>query len=146
MPPSKRTSILARSKRVENRVARYIWGPEALRDWKDTQDVSGLDAHLNLWVGEVKSYKWPAGPVRLWTILHDALLQAEGNLSGVEHPDKASGAPMGFAVLVPKGCETKDALVMFRREADPIVTTLQWFRDSLLGLAPTKEDEDRCGG
>ena len=50
----KRTSTLQHSKRVETQVARYLFGPEAARDWTERHDISGEDNEGRLWRGEVK--------------------------------------------------------------------------------------------
>lgn len=110
---AKRTSILQRSKRAETRVAKYLWGPEARRDWKDDHDLSGLDADGNLWIGEVKSIRWPGGPAAVWTLLVAALEQAE------KHSDRA------FAVYIPPHCEPENALAMVRNAGAPGIVTLE---------------------
>ena len=117
-----RASVLQRSKKVETRVAKYLWGEDAARDWKDDYDVSGDDADGRRWIGEVKSYAWPSGSARLLSILGAALEQAE------KHSDRA------FSILVPTNCEVANALVMLRREGIPVVMGAQAFRGSVLGL------------
>lgn len=123
-----RASILRRSKRAENRVAKAIFGAEARRDWKDDHDLSGYDAEGDLWIGEVKSLTWPAGPGRLWAILLAALEQAE------RHGNRA------FAVLAPPKCEPENALVMVRRCGAPVVMPLRQFRDGIIGANGGGED------
>ena len=117
-----KASILQRSKKVETRVARFLFGEAAARDWKELSDISGDDADGRRWIGEVKSYAWPAGPARLLSILGAALEQAE------RHSDRA------FAVLVPTNCQVENALVMLRREGIPVVMVAGAFRGSVLGL------------
>lgn len=117
-----RSSTLARSKRVENRVVRYLAGPEAIRDWKDEHDISVEDCNCRWWIGEVKSMAWPSGPARLWSMLLAALRQAQ------KHSDRA------FAVLVPCNAEVGNALVMYEQTGQPVITTLERFRCHVLGL------------
>jgi len=117
-----RASILRQSKQAENRVARYIWGPQATRDWKDDHDLSGPDAEGMRWVGEVKSHAWPSGPGAVWGLLLAALRQAE------KHSQTA------FACFIPPSCQPQRALVMYRSGGRPVVVTLRDFREERLGL------------
>jgi hypothetical protein len=119
-----RSSINTRAKRAETRVARYLWGPDACRDWKEVHDLSGPDADGRLWIGEVKSHTWPAGPRALWTKLSAAFAQALGY------------AERCFAVLVPAGASIADGLVMYAVGGRPVVVTLAQFRSDVLGVAP----------
>lgn len=127
---AKRQSICQRSKRVETRVARYLWGPEAARDWKEQHDIRGEDADGNTWTGEVKSYAWPAGPKRLWAILMAAFEQA----TGYERDRR-------FSVLVPTGASVEDALVMYPDCGVPVIVTLRQFRATVLQVEPAEASE-----
>ncbi len=125
---AKRQSI---SQRVENRVARYLWGSDACRDWKEQHDIRGEDANGNTWVGEVKSYAWPAGPKRLWAMLMAAYDQATGY-----------EAERRFSVLVPTHSSVEDALVMYPNCGEPVVVTLRRFRAKVLLLEPSEAQSE----
>ena len=94
---AKRTSILRRSKDVENRVQRYLW-PGTSRPWKERWDLLSPDGKL---CGEVKNEK-PSSFGHAMTILLDALNQVESVA-----PDGA----LPFAVLVIPGTQVKNAIV-----------------------------------
>ena len=119
-----RQSTLIRSKRAETRVAKFLFGPDARRDWKDDHDLSGEDADGNRWIGEVKNHAWPAGPKTLWDLLEKALLQAE------KHSNRA------FAVYIPKSASIEDGLVMIRMNDSLVIKTLREFQVHL-GLHQT---------
>lgn len=74
---SKTASRVARSKKIENEVSRYLFGHD--RDWKDLHDVSG-----DGWIGEVKdralsTLSSEGGPVGM---LETALAQAQSVAEG----------------------------------------------------------------
>jgi hypothetical protein len=121
-----KASLLARSKKAETRVARFLWGPYVTRDWKDDWDLSGPDAEGRTWTGEVKSHAWPAGPGALVKLMRDAFAQAE------KHSERA------FAVVIPPHCEPEHALCMFRLVGEPVTGTLFQFKRLLEG---SKGDE-----
>jgi hypothetical protein len=128
MRQATRQSILTQSKRAETRVARYLWGPKATRDWKDAHDLSGPDAEGQRWVGEVKSHAWATGPGAVWGLLLAALEQAE------KHAHRA------FACYIPPHCEPEKALVTYRVMGRPVVVPLRDFRQAL-GLEPEATQE-----
>lgn len=117
---AKRTSVLARSKIAETRVARFLWGPDAARDWKELHDVSGPDAEGRIWIGEIKSHAWPIGPLSLWSLMTAALEQAE----------KQSN--FAFAVLIPPHCEEEAALCMRRISGQPVIEPLLDFKQRVI--------------
>jgi len=127
-----RKSRLVRSKRVETRVVRYLAGEQAARDWKEDHDIHVEDSEGRTWIGEVKSKAWPAGPRGLWTLLRDALEQAEKH------------SLLAFAVYVPVHAEIGDALVMVRLSGVPVIVTLNQFKFRFLGaeaLCVFEDDE-----
>ena len=124
-----RSSTLKRSKAAENRVSRYLWGPDHLRDWKEDYDLSGPDADGRVWVGEVKNYAWASGPGQLYGLMLAALEQAE------KHSDRA------FACYIPKNCQPEAALVMHRVNGQPVIVPAREFRAQTLGLAPGEEEK-----
>jgi hypothetical protein len=108
----KRTSTLSRSKTVENRVSRYLWGN--LRDWEALHDISG-----NGWVGEVKAYSWETIGAKggVLSVLRDALKQCQSVCK--------EASP--FACLVAKGTRAfEQSLVL---TADGRLWTLEQFRE-----------------
>lgn len=119
---AKRSSTLRRSKVAENRVAKYLWGDEHLRDWKEAHDLSGPDADGRRWIGEVKNLAWPSGAKDLWSKLTKALHQAGGYSN------------LCFAVLVPVSTSITDALVMYYAEGQRVVIPLWQFRKQVLCL------------
>lgn len=126
---AKRTSVLRRSKQAENRVVRYLAGPEAKRDWKDEHDITVEDADGNVWTGEVKNYAWPTGPGGLWKIMDKAFEQASGYSN------------RSFACYLPTNSELRFALVASRVGGEVAVTTLEQFR-ARLGLTPAEDIDD----
>jgi hypothetical protein len=118
----------ATSKRAETRVAEYLWGEDAKRvGGLGANDVQGPDAAGNLWKGEVKNHRWPSGPGAVWTLLANALAQAE------QHGERA------FACYLPKSCEAHCALVMYRVHGQAMVVTLDEFKQRLGLGAQTRE-------
>lgn len=104
---AKRSSINARSKKAEQKVVRYICDDDqALRSWKEDFDLAVIGECNVRWTIEVKNWEFPAGPAGVWTLLSNALDQAE-----------TYGNPACCAVLIPPRCQPKDALVM---ETDPL--------------------------
>ena len=129
-----KSSIAACAKKAENRVAKYLWGEDALRDWKEDHDLSGLDANGDTWLIEVKNWAWPAGPERMVVIQLAALEQAEKHITDplFEH---------ACSVLIPSKTTVESALVMYREcDADaggvrtgPLrIVTLKLFKETVL--------------
>ena len=116
-----RATTYRRTQRAETRVAKFLWGAGAQRDWKERHDVSGTDADGAVWLGEVKSDQWPSGPRAVWGILNRALDQV------LRLTDR------GFAVYLPKHSEVGDALVMVEEGGRRVVMTLAQFRERLAG-------------
>ncbi len=126
MRKATKASIAAQAKNVENRVARYLWGDDHLRDWKEDHDVSGPDYCGRTWFVEVKNWAWPAGPKRLWTILDEALTQARS------YTDGGPGLEYSCSVLVPPRTQIEDALVMYVDYGIPGIITLRQFKETVL--------------
>lgn len=132
MRKATRASIAAQAKKVENRVSRYLWGEDHLRDWKDDNDVSGLDCTGMIWFVEVKNWAWPAGPQKLWTVLYNALDQAQG------YADKwklhNEGQAYACSVLLPLYTQDPYALVMYGDRELPRIITLEQFKKAVLRI------------
>lgn len=127
-------SIAARAKKAENRVAHYFWGDGKYRDWAANHDIEGIlyegdDADGNSYVCEVKNYQFPSGAASLWSLMLKALEQAEG------YNERA------FAVLIPVRASVPDALVMFRVNSMPVITTAALFKEKL-SHTPIKENNN----
>ena len=128
---AKRESIHVRSQRTENRMARYLFGPEAIREWKEEHDIRGDDAFGEVWIGEVKSTAWPSAPGAMWTHLHKAFAQA-----------CRYGSERVFAAWLPKGCEVRNAAVMYRERGLAVAVSAQAFRADVLGWWDDDEEDD----
>lgn len=106
---SKRQSINANAKQIENRVSRYLF--ERLRDWKEHHDISCGDL-----IGEVKQadYDTVKNSGGVLGILRKALKQCEG----------VCGERTPFAVLHIKNTKIETAYVLVAG----VVTDLKTFR------------------
>jgi hypothetical protein len=125
--PPLRTSTLARSKDVENRVARYLWGESALRTWEAREDIRNDELRL---VGEVKSYQLATvtNSGGVYAVLYSALLQVTTAIN--DDPGLSGYAP--FSVLVVPRQKLERALVMFPVRVSggtimPLLFSLEWF-------------------
>lgn len=119
----KKSSTLARSKKAENRMSKYLWGDDHYRDWKEEHDISGLDADGEMWWGEVKNAQWPSGPGGLQTLLDAAWEQVIGYGDG-EHV---------FVAYLPPHASAGDALILHRRQNCRVIVTAREFREDVLG-------------
>jgi len=112
--PRKRTSVNARSKAVENKVSRYLWGADVLRVWQDSEDLR-YEGAANM-IGEVKTVLpenvfGRGGP---WAILEAALYQTCEALGRASYKD-TDGQLIPycpFSVLVPVGTKVERGLAM----------------------------------
>ena len=110
----KRTSTLSRSKAVENRVSKYLFG--RLRDWEALHDVSGGGYR-----GEVKGYDHSTISAHggAYAVLEAALEQCKS----------VCGDYKAFACLVPKGTRAfEKSLVLLD---DGRLLTLEQFKHLL---------------
>lgn len=131
---AKRRSILAHSKRVENKVARFLFGPQARRAWKEDWDILWRAPEGDWWLVEVKatSEQRAGAVIRL---LREALLQATAYRERLRQEGR-DAIPVG--VVWVKRTRLRLAAT-WRDEERPelgmCVMTLQDFRAWLYGMA-----------
>jgi hypothetical protein len=130
-----RSSILQRSKKAENKVCRYLFGKDSIRDWAEQNDIHGIlytteGPEGETFCGEIKNMEWVAGAARLWSLMSAALEQAEG------YNERA------FAVYLPVYCSVEDALVMFRMNGMQVITNAATFKEKMCCEGEKISDEN----
>jgi hypothetical protein len=128
---AKRTSINARSKRVENLVQKKLW-PGTYRLWKEREDVGGPDFLGRELRGEVKNdcQKTIASKSGAYMALYKAYNQCVEAINS--KPDQLPH-PTPFSALWPVGSRKEEQrLVMYRIKGELRIMTLEQFQRTVV--------------